>query len=162
MRQSARNRRSNLLVDWHWRAPVPTSIVAAILDSVNGMSWLRAIFVWWQRATPGTLLLTWLSGHFVGEDKFGNRYYQNRAALRRWVIYNGTVEASRVPAEWHGWLHHTFREPPTVAPQRVRPWEKEHVPNLTGTDMAYRPPGSLAASGQRAPATGDYGAWKPE
>ena len=26
---------------------------------------------------------------------------------KRWVIYNGVVEASRVPADWHGWLHYT-------------------------------------------------------
>jgi NADH:ubiquinone oxidoreductase subunit len=128
----------------------------------ESMSWLRSIFIWWQGATLGTLVHTWLRGQAVGEDTVGNRYYQNRDGTRRWVIYNGTVEASRVPAEWHGWLHHTFREPPTVAPPHVKLWEKEHVPNMTGTDMAYRPPGSLAASGRHAPATGDYTAWNPE
>jgi NADH:ubiquinone oxidoreductase subunit len=44
----------------------------------------------------------------------------------------------------------------------VKPWEKEHLPNLTGTAAAYRPPGSLLGGGQRAPATGDYEAWQPE
>jgi NADH:ubiquinone oxidoreductase subunit len=128
----------------------------------NGMSWLRLIFVWWRGATPGTWLTTWLYGRFVGQDTFGNRYYQDKTGKRRWVIYNGTVEASRVPPEWHGWLHYTFREPPTVAPPKVRAWEKAHLPNLTGTELAYHPPGSLAESGKPAPATGDYQAWKPE
>jgi NADH:ubiquinone oxidoreductase subunit len=126
------------------------------------MSWLRLVFVWWRGATPGTLLTTWWSGRAVGRDAFGNRYYENRGGARRWVIYNGTVEASRVPAEWHGWLHHTFGDPPTVAPLRIRSWEKEHVPNMTGTANAYHPAGSLAASGEHAPATGDYQSWKPE
>lgn len=126
------------------------------------MSLLRLIFIWWHGATLGTLWTTWRSGRFVGTDKFGNRYYQNAAGTRRWVLYAGTVEASRVPPEWHGWLHHTFKEPPTVAPAQARAWERDHVPNLSGTPMAYRPEGSLAARGERPAATGDYEAWKPE
>jgi NADH:ubiquinone oxidoreductase subunit len=121
----------------------------------------RLLFVWWHNATPGTWLTTWFSGRRVGEDPFGNRYYQNRQGTRRWVVYAGTVEASRVPPEWHGWLHHTFKNPPTIEPPKVKPWEKEHLPNLSGTPEAYRPDGSLWASGQRPPATGDYEAWKP-
>jgi NADH:ubiquinone oxidoreductase subunit len=126
------------------------------------MSLLRAIFIWWRGATPGTLLTTWWSGKHVGEDKFGNRYYQNASGARRWVLYNGTVEASRVPPDWHGWLHHTFADPPTVAPFKDRTWEKEHLPNMSGTPDAYRPQGSLARTGHRPAATGDYEAWKPE
>jgi NADH:ubiquinone oxidoreductase subunit len=126
------------------------------------MSFLASLFVWWRNATIGTWVQTWLRGTAVGTDKFGNRYYQSKDGKRRWVIYAGTVEASRVPAEWHGWLHHTFNEPPTVTPPKVKPWEKDHTPNLTGTPDAYRPPGSLARGGVRAPATGDYQAWQPE
>ena len=65
---------------------------------------------------------------------------------RRWVIYRGYAEASKVPAEWHGWLHHTFDEPPTIEPLKRRSWEKDYVPNLTGTTEAWRPTGSLARS----------------
>lgn len=119
------------------------------------------MFVWWSNATPGTFVSTWLRGRFVGEDRSGNRYYRDRRDKRRWVIYKGTVEASRVPAEWHGWLHHTFADPPTVTLPRIKPWEKEHVPNMTGTDAAYRPAGSLAAAGRHAPASDDYQAWNP-
>ena len=126
------------------------------------MALLRMIFVWWRDATLGTLLTTWFSGTSVGRDSFGNRYYQTRDGKRRWVIYSGTIDASRVPAEWHGWLHHTFSEPPTVAPHKAKPWEQEYVPNLTGTPNAYRPPGSLERGGKRAAATGDYQAWQPE
>src|SRR4029079_17405969 len=80
------------------------------------MGWFRRIFVGWENATPGTLLMTWWHGHFVGHDLFGNRYYSSEAGKRRWVIYSRTVEASRVPAEWHGWLHYTFELPPTEEP----------------------------------------------
>ena len=126
------------------------------------MSFLQAIFVWWRGATAGTWFTTWLSGRFVGENTFGNRYYENKAGTRRWVIYNGTVEASRVPPDWHGWLHHTFKEPPTVAPPKLKSWEKEHQPNMTGTPFAYHPRGSILRGGRRARATGDYEPWTPE
>jgi NADH:ubiquinone oxidoreductase subunit len=77
------------------------------------------------------------------------------------VIYNGLVEASRVPPSWHGWLHHTVDLPPVEEIYQPREWEKPHVPNLTGTPAAYRPPGSILASGRRPPATGDYQPWTP-
>ena len=122
-------------------------------------------------ATLGTRLFTWLSGVEVGRDQFGNRYYRAKSrrglhndSLRRekrWVIYNGEVEASRVPPEWHAWLHHTSVEPPPAELPR-RPWWKPHQPNLTGTPLAYRPPGSLPKGGHRAAATGDDEAWRPE
>jgi NADH:ubiquinone oxidoreductase subunit len=126
------------------------------------MSFIRSIFVWWRGATPGTWVTTWWSGRAVGTDMFGNRYFENKTGARRWVIYNGTVEASRVPPDWHGWLHHTFKEPPAAAAPRPKAWEKEHQPNLTGTQGAYHPQGSLSATGIHKPATGDYEAWKPE
>jgi hypothetical protein len=31
---------------------------------------------------------------------------------RRWVVYEGEVDGSRVPPEWHAWLHHTVAVPP--------------------------------------------------
>ena len=119
------------------------------------------IFVWWKGATLGTLVTTWLTGQAVGTDEFGNRYYQSKKG-RRWVLYNGTVEASRIPADWHGWMHHTYKEPPTTAPLKTKSWEAPYAPNLTGTEGAYRPDGSLVRGGVRPAATGDYQAWRPE
>ena len=127
-----------------------------IRTRLERMSFFRMIFVWWRGATLGTLATTWWSGKPVGTDKYGNRYYQTANGKRRWVLYNGTVEASRVPPDWHGWLHHTFKEAPTIAPFPVKAWEKDHLPNMTGTSGAYRPEGSLAKSGRRPSATGDY------
>lgn len=123
---------------------------------------LNSLATWWNGATIGTLVTIWRRGVFVGEDAFGNRYYQSRDGKRRWVIFKGLAEPSKVPPDWHGWLHHTFEHPPTVEPFKSKPWEKTHEPNLTGTDQAYRPKGSLAGQAQRAPATGDYEAWQPE
>jgi NADH:ubiquinone oxidoreductase subunit len=125
--------------------------------------------------TIGTRLFTWLKGELVGSDRYGNRYYRMKGQRkltqgggresreRRWIVYAGPAEASAVPAEWHGWLHHTFDAPPTEAEQNQRYfWQKDHVPNMTGTAQAYRPPGSLLRGGHRSPAAGDYEPWRPE
>lgn len=126
------------------------------------MGVLSRAFVWWWGATPGTLFYTWRNGRLVGQDSFGNRYYQDRTGRRRWVLYEGTVEASRVPPDWHGWLHHTFVDPPTCAPLARPTYEAPYEPNPSGTPGAYRPEGSLWRSGQRPGATGDYEAWQPD
>ncbi|MFM8941591.1 MAG: NADH:ubiquinone oxidoreductase subunit NDUFA12, partial [Phenylobacterium sp.] len=108
-------------------------------------------------------------GVLVGQDDYGNTYYQAKDAkdsydgrLRRWVIYTGYPDASKVPPDWHGWLHYTFDDPPTLAPLPRRSWERDHQPNLTGTIHAWRPRGSIARGGERSPAAGDYEAWRPE
>lgn len=115
--------------------------------------------------TIGTLIFTWLKGEPVGTDPFGNRYYRERRRPagrreKRWVLYAGDPEASKVPAEWHAWLHYTVDEVPPAGRPRA-PWQKSHVPNLTGTTHAYRPPGHALEGGRRAKATGDYEPWTP-
>lgn len=126
------------------------------------MGLLKEIFTWWNGQTIGTRLWTARKGQLVGEDAQGNKYYRTADNKRRWVIYNGEVEASRIPPEWHIWLHHTIDEPPTERSDDVKAWEKPHNPNLTGTASAYHPQGSLLAGGKRAAATGDYEAWRPD
>jgi NADH:ubiquinone oxidoreductase subunit len=101
---------------------------------------LRAV-TWWNSQTIGTQIFTARHGVKVGEDGEGNVFYQSKDGARRWVIYNGESEASRVSPEWHGWLHHTWDTAPTEA-------------------LAYAPPGSI-----RRPepvARSDYEAWQPE
>ena len=112
----------------------------------------------------GTWLFTKLKGRRVGVDTIGNVYYAERRSrpgrrLRRWVAYAGQAEASSVPPEWHAWLHYTTDEPLVERPRR--PWEKPHLPNLTGTAASYRPPGHDYRGGTRDRATGDYEAWTP-
>jgi NADH:ubiquinone oxidoreductase subunit len=132
-------------------------------------TFLLRFFTWWNGQTFGTQLWTKRYGEFVGEDEFGNRYYRTKGGKidptlgfeRRWVIYNGVAEASRVPPSWHGWLHHTVDVLPTQDKTAPHPWEKPHRPNLTGTPNAHRPTGSTLAQGRRPKATGDYKAWSP-
>jgi len=115
----------------------------------------------------GTIIYTWINGRQVGTDEFGNRYYhakndQLHGRQRRWVLYKGNIEASRVPPEWHAWLHHCTEEPLTEAAAKAPNWQKPHQPNMTGTSLAYRPPGHDFRGGRRSAATGDYEPWAPE
>ena len=120
---------------------------------------LRAA-TWWDGQTLNTQFWTWRKGVKVGEDDQGNRFFETRDGKRRWVIFNGEAEASRVSPDWHGWLHHTFAEPPTKAPLPRKAWEKPHQENLTGTSLAYAPAGSIRR-GDPEPRS-DYEAWQPE
>jgi len=134
------------------------------------MGILAKIFTWWNGATIGTLLFSWRNGEHVGTDAQGNKYYRSKPKSgakahereRRWVIYDGANDASRVPAEWHGWLHGSFDDVPESRLPPPKVWEADYTPNATGTVQAYRPQGALERGGKRARAVGDYEAWSPE
>jgi len=121
---------------------------------------LARTLTWWNSQTLNTQFWTWRNGQKVGEDEQGNVFYQTKDAKRRWVIFNGESEASRIDPNWHGWLHHTWDEPPTARPLTRKVWEMPHQENLTGTSAAYAPAGSLrrVAPVERR----DYEAWQPE
>ncbi len=127
------------------------------------MGVFKNIFTWWEGATFGTWLNTQTSGVAVGEDLLGNRYFEARREAngrkRRWVIYNGSTDASRIPPDWHSWIHGTVDDVPSISLPAPKTWETAPVPNLTGSAGAYHPSG---AGPKRAPATGDYQAWSPE
>lgn len=131
------------------------------------MSLLSDLFTWWNGSTLSTRLYTTKHGRAVGEDSFGNKYYEDKNGVgpagkpRRWVIYNGEAEASKVPPEWHGWLHYILDEPPSSSYQ-PKSWQKPHVENLTGTAQAHRPPGSILRPGRRVNVASDYEPWQAE
>ncbi len=132
------------------------------------MSRFPDLFTWWNGATLGTRMFTRRSGRLVGTDDGGNHYYEQRKGVgplgkpRRWVIYNGVAEASKVPPEWHAWLHYTVDVPPSEEDYSPKAWEKPHMPNMTGTPQAYRPSGSILNPRPRAQGRPDYEPWDAE
>jgi NADH:ubiquinone oxidoreductase subunit len=128
------------------------------------MGLLKNAFTWWDGASWGTSLFTRRMGNRVGTDELGNAYFESKRPVsghtRRWVIYQGANDASRVPPAWFGWLHHQTDIVPSDLPA-PKAWVKDPLPNLTGTGEAYRPQGALERGGVRAAATGDYEAWSP-
>ena len=85
-------------------------------------------------------------GELVGEDKYGNKYYQNNRYFygrNRWVIYNKNTgvdyDGSMIPGEWFGWMHHKTDIPPTVKAPVHYPWMVDHDANPSATKKAYVP-----------------------
>lgn len=128
-------------------------------------NFLLQMFTWWNGKTPGTLLYTWRKGTRVGEDEFGNVYYQgdkdSEGRTRRWVIYKGQSDASSIPSGWHGWMHHRTDVSPADETYQPKDWQKGHQANMTGSAAAYRPKGSILNPAERPRVTGDYDAWTP-
>jgi NADH:ubiquinone oxidoreductase subunit len=123
----------------------------------------KNLFTWWEGASLGTTIVSRRNGEEVGRDDAGNVYFRHRKdPKRRWVIYDGSNDSSRVPPGWNAWLRGTIDELPDKALPARRKFEQAPEANLTGTPTAYRPGGSLATQGTRQVSTGDYEAWKPE
>ena len=82
-------------------------------------------------------------GKVVGEDSFGNTYYENNEYFfgrNRWVDYKRKdVDASQIPPEWHRWIHYITDDPPTKCPPVERKFHQSHVENLSGSDQEYVP-----------------------
>ena len=78
----------------------------------------------------------------VGQDLYGNKFYESKdtdylGKKRRYVIYNGKEEPSKVPPLWHAWLHYLSDNIPKEESNFA--WQKLHKPNLTGTKLAFNP-----------------------
>ena len=104
---------------------------------------LKQIFTWWHKQTVGTFIYTLFTGKFAGSDQFGNKYYFNSKG-KRWVIYKNSIEASKIPPEWHSWIHFLGTNKPSDKTKKFS-WQKQHEENLTGTKKAHKPDGSLAS-----------------
>ena len=98
----------------------------------------KKIFIWWNQDTFGTRLKTLISGKLVGKDHFGNKYYENKKG-NRWVIYSDEIDASKIPVEWYSWIHRTGNKIENSHELDKYKWQKEHMPNQTGTENSYHP-----------------------
>ena len=120
------------------------------------ISFLKQIFVWWHRQTVGTFIYTLFTGKLAGVDEFGNKYYSNSKG-KRWVIYNKEAESSKIPAEWHLWIHYLTKNKPVNNLNKFK-WQKKHEENLTGTKNAYTPDGVLSSDSKKN--VKKYESWK--
>ena len=111
------------------------------------INFFRQIFIWWHKQTIGTFIYTLLTGKCVGNDEFGNKYYENSKG-KRWAIYENTVESTKIPPEWHLWIHFLSSKKPSENTNKFK-WQKKHEENLTGTEKAHKPDGSLASDSKK-------------
>jgi len=87
-------------------------------------------------------------GRHVGTDEFGNRYFENLygeeevPGRHRWVDYaQHEFNGSQIPSEWHSWITHIRKDPPTEDPVMKNvtpPWKARYLENMTGTRGSYR------------------------
>ena len=130
------------------------------------MGLFSEIFSWWGGNTIGHRFTLWKKGRFVGEDEFGNLYYEQSRGVgplgkpRRWVVYDRLAEPSLIPPGWYGWMHYKSDIPPSDGDYKARAFEAPHQPNYTGTSQRYRPNDKARDEGQAL--VTDYEAWRPE
>ena len=102
------------------------------------LTFLKKIFIWWDQETLGTKLKTIFSGKLVGSYSIGNKYYEDKTG-KRWVIYIGEIDASKIPSEWYSWIHFTNNRIENNHDLEKYNWQKPHLSNQTGTKNAYHP-----------------------
>ncbi len=98
----------------------------------------------------------------VGKDCYDNKFYESRATdylgkKRRYVVYNGFIEPSKVPPMWHAWLHHLSDELPNKNNNFA--WQQQHKPNLTGTNFAFNPSKTELSNDLKI---NNYNKWQPK
>jgi NADH:ubiquinone oxidoreductase subunit len=100
----------------------------------------------------------------VGFDEFGNQYFEAKKTTnskkRRYIIYNGIAEPSKVPASWHGWIHYTTNDLPGNSYNHL--WQKIHLPNLTGTKFSHFYLGNQFKKNIRNKVDPSYQPWQPK
>ena len=117
------------------------------------LTFFKEIFTWWNRQTLGTRIHTMFRGKLVGEDKYKNKYYEDKNG-KRWVIYSGEIETTKIPQEWYSWIHYTKNKIENNHDLKRFSWQKDHQPNQTGTEKAYIPNKNKNASSKK------YKSWK--
>ena len=109
------------------------------------LTFIKEIFTWWNRQTLGTRIQTMIYGKLVGRDSAGNKYYENKNG-KRWIIYNGDIEASKISDEWYSWIHSIKNKIEENHDLKKYNWQIKHSSNLTGTEKAYNPQKNQDAS----------------
>jgi NADH:ubiquinone oxidoreductase subunit len=108
-----------------------------------------------------------LFAKYIGEDDYGNSYYEHKRHANsngkklRYCMYFGIPEGSKVPPYWHMWLHYNEDSVPKIA--KMYHWQKDHLPNTTGTRHADFPLfHSINLIKNKVVAKMKYKAWKPD
>lgn len=101
-------------------------------------------------------LIIKLTSKKVGQDMYGNTYYLSKKTddmgrNKRYVIYNGIIETSKIPPVYHAWIHYMIDD--IQAKDNLHAWQSEHLPNLTGTSNSHLM--------ERGKVSSDYQPWQP-
>ena len=117
------------------------------------LTFFKQIFIWWNQQTFGTRIQTFFSGKFVGQDSFGNKYYENKSG-KRWIIYKNEIDASKIPNDWYSWMHFIKNKIENSHELKKYEWQKPPLSNKTGTQYSYHPNNKYNATNKK------YKVWK--
>lgn len=101
------------------------------------------------------LLYTHFLGQKVGTDAFGNQYFQHKHPknTKKWVVYNGINDPSKIPVNWYMWLHSNIKDEPK---ENLSSWQ----PNVTQTPFAFK--GTNSIENIEPNRSNNYSKWVPK
>lgn len=70
-------------------------------------------------------------------------------------MFKGIEDASKIPPQWHGWLHGMTDEP--LDEKEFYSWQKDYLPNMTGTALRHMPKKTNVDAKHRP----GYDRWRP-
>jgi NADH:ubiquinone oxidoreductase subunit len=103
------------------------------------------------------LIKSFFFGTFKGCDDLGNKYYfLKKNTKKRWVIFKGIEDPTKIPPQWYNWIHNIEDNP--ISDDTFYDWQtKNHKPNMTGTVARFSP----IKTNQHAKHKSGYSPWRP-
>ena len=83
-------------------------------------------------------------GEKVGEDEYGNQFFELKqkdylGRKKRYCLYHGSVEASKISPEWHPFMHYQIDAKDVCQTFKQYKWQKSYVPDVTLSEVKYLP-----------------------
>ena len=80
----------------------------------------------------------------VGEDEYGNQFFELKRTdylgrKKRYCLYNGIPEASKISPEWHPFMHYQIEAKDVKTTFKQYKWQKSAVPDATLSQKKYLP-----------------------
>ncbi len=84
----------------------------------------------------------------VGEDEYGNEFFELKTTdylgrKKRYCLYRGVVEASKISPEWHPFMHYQIEARDVKSTYKQYKWQKPFVPDTTLSSNKYLPKSHL-------------------
>jgi NADH:ubiquinone oxidoreductase subunit len=84
----------------------------------------------------------------VGSDEYGNQFFELKTSdylgrKKRYCLYNGYVEASKISPEWHPFMHYQIEAKAVKKTFKQYKWQKPFVPDTTLSGSKFLPKNHL-------------------
>lgn len=80
----------------------------------------------------------------VGEDEYGNQFFELKRTdylgrKKRYCLYKGYVEASKISPEWHPFMHYQIAAKDVKTTYKQYKWQKPAIPDTTLSNYKFLP-----------------------